>query len=77
MGEAAVESCLGSSIELVLPNPIRNKGYPPPWDCEDSSSILVNNLNVEVAFCYREMTCGRSSSNEYSRHHQGDAVCYP
>jgi hypothetical protein len=75
MGEAAVESCLGSSIELVLPNPIRNKGYPPPWDCEDSSSILVNNLNVEVTFGLRQITPGRFETDEHPRHPQCNAVC--
>jgi hypothetical protein len=73
-GEAVIDPCLGSSIELVLPNPIRNNGYPPSWDCEDSSSILVNNLNVEVTFGLRQITSGRFTPNEHSRHHQRNAV---
>jgi hypothetical protein len=73
--EAVIDPCLGSSIELVLPNPIRNNGYPPSWDCEDSSSILVNNLNVEVTFGLRQITSGRFETDEHPRHPQRNAVC--
>jgi hypothetical protein len=75
MWEAVVEPCLGSSIELVLPNPIRNKDYPPSWDCEDSSSIFVNNLNVEVTLGLRQITSGRIEADEHPRHPQCNAVC--
>jgi hypothetical protein len=35
----------------MLPDAIEAWAYPPSWNQENGSTMLVNNLNQEVALC--------------------------
>jgi hypothetical protein len=36
----------------MLPDAMKARAYPPPCNQKNGSTILVNNLNQEVALCY-------------------------
>jgi hypothetical protein len=39
-------------VRSMLPDAIKAWAYPPPWNQKNGPTILINNLNQEVALRY-------------------------